>query len=80
MNFTDIFFKILNLKFRKNCLHVCVGQHRIKAIHIESFHYSSSNWLRFDKDGWLKNDKIFDRCHRKVGVTQGALMGPKTLH
>ena len=38
----------LSLKFRKKI--VCIGQHSIKAIHIESFYYSSSNWLRLDKD------------------------------
>ena len=48
MNFTDIFLKVLNLKFRKKI--VCMGQISFKAIHKESFHYSKSNWLRFDKD------------------------------
>ena len=37
--FENFNFKIL----LKNCVHVCIGQNSIKAIHTESFHYSSLN-------------------------------------
>ena len=43
MNFT-YFLEDFNFKFSlKNCVHVCIGQNSIKAIHIEFFHYSSLN-------------------------------------
>ena len=44
--FTDNFLKILNLKFRKKF--VCISKNCIKAIHIESYYYSSANWVKFD--------------------------------
>ena len=41
----NVYFKIL----LKNCVPVFIGQNSIKTIHIESFHYSSLNWVRSDK-------------------------------
>ena len=41
----NFYFKIL----LKNYVYVCIGQNSIKTIHIESFHYSGLNWVRFDK-------------------------------
>ena len=47
------YFKIL----LKNCVHVFIGQNSIKIIHIESFHYSSLNWVRSDKTDVYKLTK-----------------------
>ena len=60
----------------KTCVYVYTSTIGIEGIHMKSFYYSISNFIKLSKTDNLRQKKNTRQVATKMGVPQGALLRP----